>query len=89
MRSLGVDLEGAVQSIVKDIYARVDSFGHNAATLRERAAQEYGPEVAAQLTRLIEAYQGIATTVLHFSMDSPRYGLLKDRQEDGSFVIVL
>jgi hypothetical protein len=89
MRSLGVDLDDAVQKITQDIYDCITDFDHNAARLQERAARENGHEAADRLNKLIEAYQAIAATVLNFSVQSPRYGLLKDRQEDGSFVVLL
>lgn len=91
MRSLGLSLEDATQNIVQDIYTCIRDFDNNASALQARVAAQQSPNdnVGNQLARLIEAYQAIATTVLNFSIQSPRYGLLKDRQEDGSFMVAL
>jgi hypothetical protein len=87
MRSLNLDLDAAAQSVVQDIYDCVSIFDGNATILRRTAHKEHGQEVADHLGTLIRAYQVIATTVLNFSVLSPRYGLLEDRQEDGSFLV--
>lgn len=89
MRSSGLDLGGAVKRTVEDVYDCIGDFEASAAALRQKAVTGHGPEAALQLERLIEAYQAVATSVLHFSIHSPRYGLLKDGQEDGSFVVML
>ncbi|KAK4127298.1 terpenoid synthase [Parathielavia appendiculata] len=89
MRSLGSGLEGATNSMVRDIYDCIKCFDSNASALQAMVTAEGRPDTAAQVKRLIEAYQSIATSVLNFSIHSPRYGLLKDMREDGSFVVVL
>ncbi|KAK4157057.1 isoprenoid synthase domain-containing protein [Chaetomidium leptoderma] len=89
MRALNLNLEGATQSVMEDIYSSVQDFDNNASTLQRKVASEEAPGIADQLGQLIEAYQAIATTVLHFSIQSPRYGLLKDRQEDGSVQLTM
>ncbi|KAL2136446.1 hypothetical protein VTI74DRAFT_3679 [Chaetomium olivicolor] len=89
MRSLGLDLEAAVNNVVQDIHSCIRDFEDSSSALQTTATREHGQDVASQLRLLIEAYQAIATTVLKFSVQSPRYGLLKDRQEDGSFLVTL
>jgi hypothetical protein len=89
MRSLGLTLDSATRRIVQDINNYIRDFDSNASTLQTMVAAQHTPDVADQLGHLIEAYQAIATTVLNFSAQSPRYGLLKDRQEDGSFTVIL
>jgi hypothetical protein len=89
MRSSRSSLEDATQSLIRDIYDCVQDFDINASAIQVMVAEENGPDTAAQAQKLAEAYQAIATSVLHFSIHSPRYGLLKDRREDGSFVVEL
>jgi hypothetical protein len=84
-----LDLERAVQQVVQDIYDCAREFDSHASSLQALVAKEHGAGVADQLRRLIEAYQAIATSVLNFSVQSPRYGLLKDRRDDGSFLVDL
>ncbi|KXX74977.1 (-)-delta-cadinene synthase [Madurella mycetomatis] len=89
MRELGTDLSSATRHVVQDIYNCVQDFDSNASTLWETASSERGGTTAEELSRLVEAYQAVATSVLNFSIQSPRYGILKDRREDGSFVVIL
>lgn len=89
MRSLRLGLESATQHVVQDIYNCIRDFDNNASALEQAVAAPQPFDAVGQLGRLIEAYQAIATTVLNFSIQSPRYGLLKDMQEDGSFTVVL
>jgi hypothetical protein len=89
MQAANLDLEGASQSVVQDIYDCIREFDDNASALRAEVTAAHTPDAARNLGRLIEAYQAIATTVLNFSIQSPRYGLLKDRQGDGSFLVTL
>jgi hypothetical protein len=89
MRASDLDLEGAVQKVIQDIYTNIEAFGQNASVARAVVALEGETEALEQMDKLIGAYQAIITTVLHFSIQSPRYGVLKDRQEDGSFVVDL
>ncbi|KAL2162117.1 hypothetical protein VTH06DRAFT_7902 [Thermothelomyces fergusii] len=89
MRALGTDLEGATQALVQDIHSSIKDFDDNASALRSRIAPEHDAGVAEQLRRLTESYQGYATAVLNFSIQSPRYGLSKYRQEDGSYAVPL
>jgi hypothetical protein len=89
MRSLGSSLEDSTQSLIQDIYDCIRRFDSNASAIQAMVAKENGADAVAQAQRLTEAYQAIATSVLNFSIHSPRYGLLKDRREDGSFVVEL
>jgi hypothetical protein len=89
MRASNSDLEGAVHTVIQDIYTSIRDFDQNASNVRMVVGLEETTRVLEQLDKLIGAYQAVATTVLHFSIQSPRYGLLKDRQEDGSFVVDL
>ena len=84
MRAAGLDLEGAAQSLTKDIYRYVKDFDDNALALQTKAGVD-----KEQLRRLVQVYQVVDTATLNFSLQSPRYGILKDRQEDGSFVVTL
>ncbi|KAL1842254.1 hypothetical protein VTJ49DRAFT_5732 [Mycothermus thermophilus] len=88
MRELGIDLEGAVNHIVQHIHQCIQDYDRHASAIRATATQQY-PDSVDQLDRLIAAYQCIATTVLNFSIHSPRYGLLKYRQPDESFLVEL
>ncbi|GAB1315889.1 hypothetical protein MFIFM68171_06099 [Madurella fahalii] len=89
MWELGTDLSSAVRQVTQDIYNCIHDFDNSAFALRETTSKERGEANAEGLSRLIEAYQAIATSVFNFSVQSPRYGTLEDRREDGSFVIVL
>lgn len=89
MRASNLDLEAAAQSTVQNIYDCIRDFDNNASSIRTTLATERHGGVVDHLEQLIQAYQAIATTVLHFSIVSPRYGLLKDQQEDGSFRVTL
>lgn len=89
MRELGTDLSSATRHVVQDIYNCVHDFDGNASTLCETASSEREGTTAERLSCLIEAYQAITTSVFNFSIQSPRYGILKDRREDGSFVVIL
>ncbi|KAL2266157.1 hypothetical protein VTJ83DRAFT_5509 [Remersonia thermophila] len=88
MRELGTDLEGAVHHIIQDIDRCIQDYDRHASTMRSAAAQRH-PESLGQVEKLIAAYQCIATAVLNFSINSPRYGLAKYRQADGSFLVEL
>lgn len=89
MRASDLDLDGAVHNVIQDIYTSIQDFDQSASVLQTMVGLEEGTGGLEQLDKLIGAYQAIATTVLHFSIQSPRYGLLEDRQEDGSFVVDL
>jgi hypothetical protein len=89
MRASNSDLEGAVHTVIQDIYTSIRDFDQNASSVQMVVGLEEKTGALEQLDKLIGAYQAVATTVLHFSIQSPRYGLLKDRQEDGSFVVDL
>ncbi len=89
MRAGNLDLEGATQSVIQDIYKCIQEFDNNSSAIGAKVTIEQDPNAASHFGRLIEAYQAIATTVLDFSVQSPRYGLLKDRQENGSFLVAL
>jgi hypothetical protein len=88
MRALDTDLKGAVGHIIKDIHQCIQDFDRNAAAVRLLAAEKY-PDSLDQFDKMVGGYQAVATTVLNFSIQSPRYGLLKYRQPDGSFVVEL
>lgn len=84
------NLESAVRKIVTDIYAYAQDFNKNAQLLREcdvvRSATDGNIPVQVALERfdkLVDAYQAVVTGVLHFSIESPRYGILKDRLSEG------
>ncbi|KAK3899372.1 (-)-delta-cadinene synthase [Staphylotrichum tortipilum] len=89
MRASNLDLEVAAKSIVQDIYDCIRDFDSNSSVIKTTFVAGQQPSVADQVHQLIQAYQAIATTVLHFSIVSPRYGLLKEQQEDGSFLFTL
>lgn len=89
MRARNSDLESAAQDVIQDIYDCIRDFDDMASAIQTRAATEENADAAHSFARLVQAYQAIATTVLIFSIQSPRYGLLKDRQEDGSFSVIL
>lgn len=89
MAALGVDLESAVRSTVEEIYRLSRDFDEISSKTRATFSAKHEPEVTDQLRQLIQAYEAIVTGVLHFSIESPRYGMLKYRREDGSFVVEL
>jgi hypothetical protein len=89
MWTLGADLESATRGVIQDIYDSIESFDKNASAIQAKAAMRHEPGTTNQITRLIEAYQALATTNVIFSIQTPRYGLLKGKQEDGSFVVDL
>ena len=78
-----------MQTVIQDIYTGIRDFDKSASSVRIVVGLEEKTGASEQLDKLVGAYQAVATTVLHFSIQSPRYGLLKDRQEDGSFVVDL
>lgn len=84
MRALDLDLESATQILTKDIHDCVKDFEDSALVLQTSGGMEQG-----QLRRVVQAYQVVDTGTLNFSIQSLRYGILKDRQEDGSFVVTL
>jgi hypothetical protein len=89
MRASNSSLGDATQSVIRDINNCIRDFDNNASAIQAKIAPGQTPGVAEQFGKLVGAYQAIATTVLNFSIRSPRYGLLKDRQEDGSFAVTL
>lgn len=89
MAASNCDLEGAVSSLTQDILNCIREFDINASATQVRVATEHGPGVSGHLDTLIGAYQAVATGVLCFSIHSPRYGILKYRQADGSFLVDL
>ncbi|KAL2119691.1 hypothetical protein VTJ04DRAFT_6652 [Mycothermus thermophilus] len=88
MCALDTDLQGAVDHIIQDIHQCIQDFDRSAAAVRARVAKKY-PDSLDQFDKMVGGYQAVATTVLNFSIRSPRYGLLKYRQLDGSFVVEL
>ncbi|KAK3292633.1 isoprenoid synthase domain-containing protein [Chaetomium fimeti] len=84
MRAMDSDLDGATQSLIQDIHKCVRDFDNNASVLQKDGVME-----EEHLRRLVGAYQAVDTSTLNFSIHSPRYGLHKDKQEDGSFVVTL
>lgn len=84
MLASNMDLESATQSLTKDIQECVRDFESNVVILRRNSGMD-----EEQLKRLVQAYQVVDTATLNFSIQSPRYGILKDRQTDGSFVVTL
>ncbi|KAH6616928.1 isoprenoid synthase domain-containing protein [Chaetomium tenue] len=84
MRASKMNLESATQSLTKDIQDCVRDFESNVVILRRNSGMD-----EEQLKRLVQAYQVVDTATLNFSIQSPRYGILKDRQTDGSFVVTL
>ncbi|KAK4134773.1 terpenoid synthase [Trichocladium antarcticum] len=89
MRALGASLESATRSVIQDISDCIESFDKNALAIRAKAAMHHAPGVENQILQLTKAYQALATTNLNFSIQTPRYGLLEGRQQDGSFVVGL
>ncbi|KAL2259793.1 hypothetical protein VTK26DRAFT_6395 [Humicola hyalothermophila] len=89
MHELNMNLESAVRVITDDIRRSAINFDKESSASWAIVLERHGPEAADKLRQLTQAYQAIVTGVLHFSIESPRYGLLKNRQEDGSFVVEL
>jgi hypothetical protein len=89
MRASSLDLEGAVKKVIQDIHTNIEEFNQIALVAQILVGLKEETGAVEQIDKLIGAYQAIVTTVLHFSIQSPRYGVLKDRQEDGSFVVDL
>lgn len=93
------DLDAAVQKIIKDIYAYAKDFQQKKELLRVsdviHSAKDQGipiPKAVDDFDKLVAAYQAVVTGVLHFSMESPRYGILEDRlseEEGGGFLVTL
>ncbi|KAK4034594.1 isoprenoid synthase domain-containing protein [Parachaetomium inaequale] len=75
-------LESATQGVIRDISNCIRDFDNDASAIQAKIAPGQEPGVAEQFGKLVGAYQAVATTVLNFSIQSPRYGLLKDRLED-------
>jgi hypothetical protein len=84
MRSLNLDLASATKQIVNSIHSYARDFDRSACTLRSGVTPPPGNDTTEQADRLIAAYQALVTCVLTFSVQSPRYGILCDRQEDHS-----
>ncbi|KAK0617423.1 isoprenoid synthase domain-containing protein [Immersiella caudata] len=89
MQSHNLDLESATRQIINSFYSHAHDFDRSASTLRSRVTPPVGNDNTKQADRLIGAYQALVTCVLTFSVESPRYGIQCDRQEDQSFRITL
>lgn len=85
------NLASATTKVVDDIYAYARDFDHNASILRTRlrVTNMENNQPSNELDRPISAYQAVVTCVLTFSTQSLRYGVLKDRQDDGGFLVTL
>ncbi|KAM7224053.1 Isoprenoid synthase domain containing protein [Rhypophila decipiens] len=84
------NLDAAVQKIVNDIHSHAAIFNRLARTSQFRRSPSQ--EAREQFDKMVAAYQAVVTAVLHFSIESPRYGiLLKDRLPlaDGGFLVTL
>ncbi|KAK4166354.1 (-)-delta-cadinene synthase [Cladorrhinum sp. PSN259] len=86
MHELGVDLDGATKKVVQELDECLKDFDKKAVALQMKAEDE---GIRGMVRRLTEAYRAIITGTLNFSIDSPRYGVLKDQKEDGSFEVEL
>ncbi|KAK0641248.1 isoprenoid synthase domain-containing protein [Cercophora newfieldiana] len=85
MQTHDLDLASATSEVLTSLQSHVRDFDRSASALRSGA----GRDTAKQVDKLIAAYQALVTCVLTFSVKSPRYGLLKDRRDDGSFLVTL
>ncbi|KAK4103288.1 hypothetical protein N658DRAFT_514768 [Parathielavia hyrcaniae] len=94
IRSLGASLDGAVNMMIQEFHECIRIFDSNASALQTMATAEESSDMPAHLTRLIGAYQAIATSLtmadsLHFNYPSPLAGyedapsLPEERAEDG------
>jgi len=85
------NLASATSTVVDNIYAYARDFGHNGSILRARlgVTDMKGTRLLDEFEKLVSAYQAVATCVLTFSTQSPRYGVLKDKREDGGFLVPL
>ncbi|KAM7185975.1 Isoprenoid synthase domain containing protein [Rhypophila sp. PSN 637] len=82
-----INLDAAVQKIVNDIHSHAAAFNRLAMTSQFRTCRSQ--EVREQFDKTVSAWQTVVTAVLHFSIESPRYGILKDRLPDGGFLVTL
>lgn len=89
MRALNMDLPTALESVIQDMHKLVRDFDLSASKIRKRLVLAHPHGLAEQFDRVVGAYQSIPTSTLGFSIQSPRYGMLKDKQEDGSFQVTL
>ncbi|KAK4444665.1 isoprenoid synthase domain-containing protein [Podospora aff. communis PSN243] len=89
MQYHNLDLASAASHIIGLLRAHARDFDHGASAFRSGVALQHGNDTAEQADRLIGVYQSLVTCVLTFSIQSPRYGVLRDRQKDGSFRITL
>lgn len=89
MNARGLDLAGATKELVDELHTHIRTFDENEAQLRDSTASYFGTDALLGLNRLLADYQAIVTCVLKFSAQSPRYRMLQDKQEDGSFVVAL
>lgn len=88
MKETDKDLNTVIDLITDQMREGGRNFDQAAARMRFKA-KALGPEVLADANKAIEAYELIMTSVWTWTMESPRYGLEKFRQEDGSFSIPL
>ncbi|KAH6617911.1 isoprenoid synthase domain-containing protein [Chaetomium sp. MPI-SDFR-AT-0129] len=89
MRALNMDLATTLESVVQDMHNLVRDFDRSASTIRKQLMLGEQHGLAEQFDRVVGAYQSIPTSTLGFSIQSPRYGMLKDKLEDGSFQVTL
>mgnify|MGYP001950129042 CR=1 FL=1 len=89
MSAHNLDLRGAVAHAIREMQKCIQRFDANSAALQRKAVQDHGEAIEGELKRLIQAYQAIVTGTLHFSYNSPRYRLPKQRKDDGSLVVEL
>jgi hypothetical protein len=88
MEETGQSLPAVVNTLTGELHQNGKNFDNAAASLREKA-KAYSQSVQADVEKVIEAYQLIITSVYTWTCESPRYGMARYKQEDGSFVIPL
>ena len=85
----GLDLNSAVQYIVRKLFDGIKTFEDAANTLRKTTERDFGQEAVAELDRLIEGYKTIATGVWGWTLQSRRYGISQFAKKNGQYAIPL
>ncbi|KAI0124155.1 isoprenoid synthase domain-containing protein [Xylariales sp. AK1849] len=79
-------LNEAVETTVKEFGACCNRFDEAAAKLR-RKATEFDSTVQKETDRLIKCYETMQWGCYHWSMQTGRYGVTSDVQQDGSLIV--
>jgi hypothetical protein len=88
MNETGESLQSAVTKLTSQLYDSAERFDTAAASLRVKG-REYHRSIQDDLERFIETFETFQTGCFQFYVRSKRFGILKCKQDDGSFLVSL